>query len=180
MANSHPRPRFHKGWEPLRKDLALTTRITAVEFANLEQELYPLSSTGGITHSAVIVALDGGRHDRAKGTTRRGMRCNGCDGQTVFGDFYLIDQHPLGKGKQWRSFHHHLVSQAKRESRGFFWKALYHRQKFCATSKQCAPNRAMSHNLRVSGCARPSKNTGCHWAARHARECSKVAEPFAP
>jgi hypothetical protein len=82
-----------------RRDLALTTRITAVEFANLEHELNSLSSTGGIAHSAVIVALDGGRHDRAEGTTRRGMRCNGCDDQTVFGDFYLIDQHPFGKGK---------------------------------------------------------------------------------
>src|SRR5437763_14593124 len=39
------------------KDLALTTRITAVEFANLEQELNSLSSTGSIPHSAVIVAL---------------------------------------------------------------------------------------------------------------------------
>jgi hypothetical protein len=78
------------------------------------------------------------------------MRCNGCDEQTIFGDCYLIDQYPCGKGKQWRSFHHHLVSQAKRESRGFFWKGLYHyREKFCPASRRYAPNRAMSQSTSV-------------------------------
>src|SRR5437764_996475 len=75
------------------KDLPLTTRITAMEFANLEQKLNALSSTGSIPHSAVIVALDRGRHDRAEGTKRRGMPCNGCSGD--WGDFSLAGDHQI-------------------------------------------------------------------------------------
>src|SRR5712691_5787152 len=41
------------------------------------------------------------------------MRCDDSNDQAVFGDLYLINEHPFGKWKQWGLFHHDLGSRDK-------------------------------------------------------------------
>ncbi len=53
------------------------------------------------------------------------MRRDDGDAHLVFAGLDLINLHPFGKGKQWVSFHHDLVSLSK-QSDEFFWREVYH------------------------------------------------------
>jgi hypothetical protein len=59
-------------------------------------------------------------------TTRRWVRGDHRDEQTVFGDLDLINQHPFRKRQKWSPFQHTLASQAKLHSRDFSWKGAEH------------------------------------------------------
>lgn len=59
VSHRHPCPGFHKGWEPLGEDFALTAGIATVEFRHREAELDSASCTGSITQDSAGVAMEG-------------------------------------------------------------------------------------------------------------------------
>src|SRR5258708_5544064 len=126
MSDSHPRPRFHELRDTLGKDFAWSQGIVAKEFAYGEGQLDLAPTTGYIAQNPAITAMNGRRFFRTQWTTRRRMCGDYRDEQAGFGDLNLVDQHPFGKWKKWRPFHHNLASQTKPHSRGYLWKVVYH------------------------------------------------------
>ena len=73
------------------------------------------------------------------------MRCNHRDDQGCLCLLNLVNEHPLGKWKQRRSFHRNLASAFKQESKDFSWKEFYHYLFVQIFSKQTdSPNVSMN------------------------------------
>src|SRR6266566_4961167 len=126
MSDGHPCPRLHKLRDPFGKDLSLAQRIATEEFPHGQGELDLAPAAGHIAHTPAVGAMNGRRTLRTERTTRRWVRGDHGNEQAGFGDLDLVDEHPFGKGKKWRPFHHNLASQTTRHSRGFSRKEVYH------------------------------------------------------
>ena len=109
VPHRHPSPGLHEVREPFRKDLALTERITTVEFAHGERKLDRASPTRNITQTAAIMTLDGRGCASTQRTARCRVRGTHRNQQAAFRHLDLINKHPFRERKQWRPFHDTLA-----------------------------------------------------------------------
>ena len=119
----HP---LHKLRDPFGKDLSLAPRIATEAFPHGKAELDLAPAAGHIAQTSAVGAMNGRREFSTERTTRRWVRGDHRDEQTVFGELDLLNQHPFSKRQKWSPFHHTLASQAKLHSRGFSWKGVEH------------------------------------------------------
>ena len=67
-ATRHPCPGFHKGWEPLRKNLTGTVNAIAEELAHMQDKLHAEARAWQIGYHARIVAMATLRWTETEGT----------------------------------------------------------------------------------------------------------------
>src|SRR5450755_4037394 len=147
MSDCHPRPRFNKGWKALGKHFTLAEWVATVELANREHKLNTATSARNITHASAVMILDGRGRFRTERTARRRMRCAHRNHQASFRDLDLINEHALGKWKQWCSFHGILALRDETILKRFLMKGTIPLQVHLPlqATEQFAPNPAMSH-----------------------------------
>ncbi len=92
------------------------------------------------------MTLDGRGRFRTERAARRRMRCSHRNHQASFCDLDLINEHALGKWKQWCSFHDTLALRDETILKRFLMKGTIplHAHLPLQATEQSAPNPAMS------------------------------------